>query len=40
LPRLDAAGLAQAQRGWAFADGVVTIKDRDTFEPMRFTIQK
>jgi alpha-glucosidase len=39
LPPLDAAGLAQAERGWTFSDGVVTIKEHDPFEPMRFTIQ-
>jgi len=39
LPRLSAADLANSPRGWSFADGLATIKDRDSFEPLRFTVQ-
>ena len=40
LPRLDAAALAGATHGWSFADGMLSIKDADSFGPMRFTIQR
>ncbi len=40
LSRLDAKGLAGAARGWAYADGIVTVKDQDRFEPVRFVIQR
>jgi alpha-glucosidase len=39
LPRLDRNNLANASRGWSFADGVLTVKVVDRFEPTRFTIQ-
>jgi alpha-glucosidase len=40
LPRLDASALEKAPRGWTFADGLLTVKDRDHFEPMRFVIER
>jgi len=39
LPRLDAAALAKAPRGWTYADGLLTVKDRDSFEPMHFSAE-
>jgi alpha-glucosidase len=39
LPHLDSAALAKAPRGWAYTDGTLTIKDADTFGPVRITIQ-
>jgi hypothetical protein len=39
LPRLDRNNLTNASRGWSFADGVLTVKVVDRFEPTRFTIQ-
>ncbi|MDD5139796.1 MAG: glycoside hydrolase family 31 protein [Verrucomicrobiales bacterium] len=39
LPRLDAATFGKSPRGWMYSEGVVTIKDSDRFEPVRFTIQ-
>lgn len=32
LPHLDATALANAPRGWSFANGALTVKDNDTFE--------
>jgi alpha-glucosidase len=40
LPRLSAGGLARSQRGWSFANGLLTIKDADPFVPMRFTVER
>jgi len=40
LPRLESAALAKAPRGWIYADGLLTVKDRDTFEPMHFSIER
>jgi alpha-glucosidase len=39
LPRLDAAALAKAPRGWAYADGLLTVKDQDPFAAERWTVQ-
>jgi len=39
LPRLSAADLAQSPKGWSYADGLLTVKANDPFDPMRFTIQ-
>jgi alpha-glucosidase len=39
LPRLNAADLPQAARGWSFADGMVTVKDNDRLEAVRFTVE-
>jgi alpha-glucosidase len=38
LPHVEAAALAQSPRGWTYAEGVLTVKDNDRFEPARFTI--
>lgn len=38
LPHVEANQFAKSTRGWSFADGVLTIKDSDSFETMRFTI--
>jgi hypothetical protein len=40
LSRFEAATLAKAPRGWMYADGLLTVKDRDTFEPMHFSIER
>ncbi len=39
LPQLDAAGLADSPKGWSYLDGLLTVKDEDHFERVRFTIQ-
>ncbi|HUC85928.1 MAG TPA: glycoside hydrolase family 31 protein [Candidatus Acidoferrales bacterium] len=39
LPRLSAADLAKAPRGWSFAGGVVVVKDNDGFGAVRFVVQ-
>ncbi len=39
LPHLDAEALAKAPRGWTYADGLLTVKDRDSFEPMLFSAE-
>jgi alpha-glucosidase len=39
LPRLTAANLAKAPRGWFFANGIVTVKENDSFEPVHFAVQ-
>lgn len=39
LPHLDGGALENAPRGWSFADGLLTVRDKDTFEPMRFTVR-
>jgi alpha-glucosidase len=39
LPRLDAASLANTSKGWSYANGVVTIKTSDPFEPVTFTVE-
>jgi len=36
LPRLDAPALAKAPRGWTYADGLLTVKEPDSFEAMHF----
>ena len=40
LPRLDAAALAKAPRGWTYADGLLTVKEPDSFEPMHFLTER
>jgi alpha-glucosidase len=40
LPHLDAETLAHSPQGWSFADGLVTVKDDDSFKPMRFVIER
>ena len=39
LPRLSPADLAKSPRGWAFTDSLVSIKDRDGFGAVRFSVQ-
>ena len=39
LSRLNADGFANSPKGWSYSDGLVTVKDEDRFEPVRFTIQ-
>jgi alpha-glucosidase len=40
LPHLNVADLARSPKGWSYADGLVTVKDSDRFEPVRFTIER
>jgi hypothetical protein len=40
LPHLDAEALAHSPHGWSFADGLLTVKDDDSFKPMRFVIDR
>ena len=40
LPRLNSADLAGPSKGWVYAGGLVTIKDNDHFERVKFTIQR
>ena len=40
LPYLAADALAKSSHGWSFADGLLTVKDHDRFQPMRFTIER
>jgi len=40
VPQLSAGGLARAGKGWSYANGLVTIKDNDHFEPVKFTIER
>jgi alpha-glucosidase len=39
LPQLSAADLAKVGKGWSDTDGLVTVKDNDHFEPVKFTIE-
>ncbi len=39
LPHLDAGALAKLPVGWTYAEGVLTVKTSDRFEPARFVIQ-
>jgi len=39
LPHLDAGALAKSPVGWTYAEGVLTVKTSDRFEPARFVIQ-
>jgi alpha-glucosidase len=39
LPRMSFAELEKSPRGWSFAGGVITVKDHDQFQQVRFTIQ-
>ena len=39
LPRLTPSALAGSHRGWSYANGLITIKQSDDFETMRFSIQ-
>ncbi len=40
LPRIESDALANSLRGWAYADGLVRIKESDRFEAVHFTIQR
>ena len=40
LPQLNTAGLARSPKGWSYANGVLTVKDRDRLEALRLTIQR
>jgi alpha-glucosidase len=40
LPHLDAYALAHSPHGWSFADGLLAVKDDDSFKPMRFVIER
>jgi alpha-glucosidase len=40
LPLLDPSALATAPRGWSFANGTLTVKDKDSFDATRFTFQR
>lgn len=38
LPKLAPGDLATSARGWAYADGLVTVKDTDGFEAVGFLV--
>jgi len=40
LPRLNSADLAGSSKGWSYTGGLVTIKDNDHCEEIKFTIQR
>ena len=40
LPRVDSHDLESSPRGWAYDGGILTVKDADHFEPVRFNIQR
>jgi alpha-glucosidase len=40
IPHVAADDFEKAERGWSFADGLLSIKTRDTFQPMLFEIQR
>jgi alpha-glucosidase len=40
LPHLDTKALEKALRGWSFANGLLTVKDNDSFKSMRFVIER
>jgi alpha-glucosidase len=40
LPCLAADTLAHSSHGWSFADGLLAVKDNDSFKPMRFVIER
>jgi alpha-glucosidase len=39
LPHLDPSALGKASRGWAYAGGMVTVKDNDSFAATQFIIR-
>jgi alpha-glucosidase len=39
MPRLNPDQLATASAGWSYADGLLTVKDNDRFDAVRFTTQ-
>ncbi len=40
LPRLNSGDLAGSSKGWSYTDGLVTIKDNDRFEAVKFTVER
>jgi alpha-glucosidase len=40
LARLNSTDLAGSSKGWSYTDGLVTIKDNDHFQDIKFTIQR
>ena len=40
LPRLNSADLANSSKGWSYGNGLLTIKESDDFEELRFAIQR
>jgi hypothetical protein len=40
LPHLGAEALARSPHGWSFANGLLTVKDDDSFKPMQFAIER
>jgi alpha-glucosidase len=40
LPHLDPDTLAGSPQGWSLANGLLTVKDDDSFKPMRFIIER
>lgn len=40
LPRLNAETFAKSPRGWMFADGLLSAKIGDAFEPTHFTVER
>ncbi len=40
LPHLNAGALAHSPQGWSFANGLLTVKDGDSFKPMHFVIER
>jgi hypothetical protein len=40
LPRLNYGDLTSSSKGWSDTDGLVTIKDNDRFERVKFAIQR
>jgi alpha-glucosidase len=39
LTHLDPAAMTKSSGGWSYADGVLTIKETDSFKPLRFIAQ-
>lgn len=40
LPRLNAADLASSSKSWSYTNGLVTIKDNDHFEAVKYIIER
>jgi alpha-glucosidase len=40
LPKLTADAMTHSPSGWSFADGRLSVKTADSFEPMRFTVER
>ena len=39
VPHLTGGDFAKSARGWNYSDGMVTVKTKDQFQPMRFVVQ-